>query len=1293
MSAPVASVEPKKARPAPRHTPAPAPAKTAPKHTDSNHALPGFARSAGQAIDAPLRQRMESRFLNDFSGVRIHPDAGQKVGSLAGNVRAVTLGNDIYFRSGAYAPATDEGQALLAHELAHVVQQSGNTGSSSGPVQSRDGHPLESEAQTAAASFRQGRPVTVSTRGVAQGPQAEEQQDHGWFLNQVLKVVPQLRPVLDRGLFNWVGDRIGEIAGNIVAEIRRPIDAISGVASSVSTHFTKLVEWISKAATSVAKGDCSVLHEAVDYIEKAIDGLTAPALDALKSGFEKVKNFFDALWQRFGAPLWEKIKEYAGAAWDKIEQFLGWIREKIQPVIDQVIVGWNQVKSWLGIGDDPDSQNGLYPWARRKIEALWDRLAAKLEPVKKPLLVVAGILLLLSPAGPIIAIGAAIGGVIEGIRWIKRHFSTPAGVVGARQVLQQIVLPAMIAAITNFAAMLAEKAGFVIGKLQAVQLNLDAAANSLQDGALGFLATPVRWIGEQFKGFLDWANTKLGSFVTWVHSTAVGFAAFLMTVVDALGEIAHAIRDLMRIPFLLAGRLWNRIPACIRDPFIDFLGLQILGRIPVFQAIAGSPEAWARTKEDVRGIIHAVFVNFDLIGAMKKTFRLMLRVLDVPVELLTAVLAKMELAWDTIKDKPVPFLKNLLKTVVLALKGFFKNILRHLANGVVGWITGQLKGTNIRLPSSWTDIGEVFGFVASILGLSLNHVFELMEQRMPKAVVDRMRQAANFLSGAWEWISLIIRGDFKTFWQRIQQKITDLKNMVIDGVITWIMENVVGAIMAQLITTADPTGVSEAIMLLVDIYRTIKTVVQYMQQILQMVERMLDAILNIAAGVLQPAANLIEEAMDRGMPVVIGFIANLAGFGNVGEEIQGVVKKIRDKVDAAILWLIDKAKAVVDAVVDAVGGAVQSVVNWWRERRRTKVGNEDHTLTFHGEGPNAQVFIESAPTRLYVFLNDLQSNPKADKPKVAQISTKLARIDELKAGTFGVGAGQEIGTLMGEIAELLKTVLPDETVIPETVIKGDATTTVARSTVGAGVIAEPLTYRPPSRSEWRGSEPQYTGPFWDQVNKHPNSYVQGHLLNHHVYGPGRDFNLVPIARTMNTRMSARCEEQVKERVLDHTKVVSYSIHVNFGTWPTQYTNIPEENLLPTSFTLTASEMKKVTPEAKGDQAADWIVDTGKPIFSGTIDNERAPDIPPTGNTPRLKRVNLNSQLPDDKRAFAMVYGIGPGKAEQLLRNNAVNPNKTIDEVTSLLSLPSGTTAEWANRRPPEVAVTGATEWE
>ena len=66
---------------------------------------------------------MEPRFGHDFSRVRVHADGTAAHAARAMRARAYTIGQDIVFGSGQYAPATTEGQKLLAHELTHVVQQ------------------------------------------------------------------------------------------------------------------------------------------------------------------------------------------------------------------------------------------------------------------------------------------------------------------------------------------------------------------------------------------------------------------------------------------------------------------------------------------------------------------------------------------------------------------------------------------------------------------------------------------------------------------------------------------------------------------------------------------------------------------------------------------------------------------------------------------------------------------------------------------------------------------------------------------------------------------------------------------------------------------------------------------------------------------------------------------------------------------------------------------------------------------------------------------------------------------
>lgn len=79
----------------------------------------------GHALDRDTRSNMESHFEKNFGSVRIHTGSNAARSSSDVNAKAYTVGNDIVFNENQYSPGTKEGDRLLAHELTHVVQQSG----------------------------------------------------------------------------------------------------------------------------------------------------------------------------------------------------------------------------------------------------------------------------------------------------------------------------------------------------------------------------------------------------------------------------------------------------------------------------------------------------------------------------------------------------------------------------------------------------------------------------------------------------------------------------------------------------------------------------------------------------------------------------------------------------------------------------------------------------------------------------------------------------------------------------------------------------------------------------------------------------------------------------------------------------------------------------------------------------------------------------------------------------------------------------------------------------------------
>lgn len=83
--------------------------------------------SPGQPLDMATQGFFSARFGHDFAGVRVHADAGAAQSARAVSALAYTVGRDIVFGAGQYAPGTRAGQRLLAHELTHVVQQGGSS--------------------------------------------------------------------------------------------------------------------------------------------------------------------------------------------------------------------------------------------------------------------------------------------------------------------------------------------------------------------------------------------------------------------------------------------------------------------------------------------------------------------------------------------------------------------------------------------------------------------------------------------------------------------------------------------------------------------------------------------------------------------------------------------------------------------------------------------------------------------------------------------------------------------------------------------------------------------------------------------------------------------------------------------------------------------------------------------------------------------------------------------------------------------------------------------------------------
>ena len=206
-------------------------------------------QSGGTPLPPSVRGELERTLEIPLGLVRVHTDARTGAVVDGAGARAFTYGLHIYL--GSRERPTDV--ALMAHEIAHVVQQQGRPilQMYSGPA---SGDAFEHEAHQVAGAAQRGQRATVERRtsgARVQGFWPVDQvvdwlEDRAWDL--VNRFAPDLAPIIRMGPFEWIKQKIVAAVDAIVDTVMAPVRAITGLAASLRGHFANLLAWLRDAA-------------------------------------------------------------------------------------------------------------------------------------------------------------------------------------------------------------------------------------------------------------------------------------------------------------------------------------------------------------------------------------------------------------------------------------------------------------------------------------------------------------------------------------------------------------------------------------------------------------------------------------------------------------------------------------------------------------------------------------------------------------------------------------------------------------------------------------------------------------------------------------------------------------------------------------------------------------------------------------------------------------------------------------------------------------------------------------
>jgi hypothetical protein len=1048
------------------------------------------SKGSGQNLPSPIQAEMGQKIGADFSSVKIHTGPDAAQMSSQLGAKAFTHGNDIYFNEGNFQPGTSEGKHLLAHELTHTVQQG--------------------------AAVRRSPEMSVS--------EAEPQvQRLPWAVREGLSRFASYIPG-----YSLLTVIIGydPLAGRTVA--RNATNLLGGLLGLIPVFgtllFTKLSELgIIDSAFAWVQSEMAALDLSTNRLERTLES----AWDQVS-----IRNSWDenmAVLDRTFGQLYRDIVSFAGRVKDKIFELIKEAMMAGLKALAESTPGYPLLTKLLG--RDPLTGEEVISTTAEKIEAFLTLIGKEQELERMR---AEGTIQ--ETADWIDAELAALNFSFEEVRllfetaWNAFSLEDLRDPLGAFQRTVGIFTP-FLSRVFTFAANVAvkvlefikntllsqlsayarEQQGFhlitvILGKDPFTQEEVPRTTENIIRGFMGLMPGGE----EQFQqmketGAIEQTVSRIEAAVATLNFTWEYITGLFMT-------------------------LWNSFT--IQDVFAPI-------------------QAFVRIIQTLASPIQRLFAF--VVTIVKILVEVLLVVMNFPIETVQQIIANAMSAFEDIKRDPIGFLKNLLRAVKQGFVQFFGNIVTHLLGGLRDWLFGELASAGITPPAD-LSFQSILGFVLEVLGLTMENIWQRLALKIGEERVAQIRGAIDTLTGIWTFIKDVWERGPVAIWEYIQEKISDLWSIVLSQIQNWVMTRIIEQVTVKLLGMLDPTGIMAVVNSFIAFYRAVQSFIEKLREMLEIVNSFVAGVANIARGSIADAANYLENALARAIPVAIGFLANQVGLRGLGTRIGEMIAGLREKINAAIDWLIDKALSVGGAILQAGRNAVSAVTNWWNARVSFQAADgHQHALYLEGEAENASLMIASNPQQFETFIQNLdtRNNPQKETAK-QQALAKAIEIDSEKRRRIDRNLSDEqqaeaentkkttIERLLGELRDIVQVFFGTDTPDgpPERILPG---TDSAGYGTSMHIKKLHLSNKPSD-----GSTPtQAAHTEYDKLNARRTSsgasyYIRGHLLNHNIGGPGSWDNMVPLSRTGNSSHESSVENQVKA-AFDAGAVIEYKV--------------------------------------------------------------------------------------------------------------------------------------------------------
>ncbi len=398
------------------------------------------------------------------------------------------------------------------------------------------------------------------------------------------------------------------------------------------------------------------------------------------------------------------------------------------------------------------------------------------------------------------------------------------------------------------------------------------------------------------------------------------------------------------------------------------------------------------------------------LGALVGVIQTIINIKNMLMDLLSSALSVI----GTIIQDPIGFLSLLIQGVGQGLNNFVSNIMSHMQEGLIAWLTGSLGSVGITIPDNLFSLSGIFDLVAQILGISWDFVRGIAVKLLGEPVV-------RVVETAFEIFTILRTEGIAGLWEYIKEQFNNLKEMVMDAIRDMIISKVVEAGIKWIIGLLNPAGAFiKAAMLIVDI---VKFFIQRGSQIMEMVRAFIEGVKAVASGNVSVIASAIENALKKSIPVLIGFLASLLGVTGLTQKVQEIIKKVRIKITTAVTSLINRIKSAAKRLFRRLtgrGSEEEGAENQSDEDLddsevgktiRFTADEQQHRTWLQVNGNDVEVMVASTPMSVEERLNGWEGKvstlPDEDKQRAIGLIGS-ARSQYAQTKTEGEQANREI---------------------------------------------------------------------------------------------------------------------------------------------------------------------------------------------------------------------------------------------------------------------------------------------